>query len=108
MGVKWRRKSRQFKPCIPAVITGNVRSLANKMDEFEALLSRRTESPVSCVSQTQRVQRELKHSNRESKENYRRKLELKLENNNTMDVWRGMREITCFQRRGGGTAEGNE
>ena len=45
---------------------------------------------------------------RESKENYRRKLESKLENNNTRDVWRGMSEITGFQRKGGGTAEGNE
>ena len=36
-GVKRRRKRRKFKPCIPTVITGNVRSLANKMDELEAL-----------------------------------------------------------------------
>ena len=58
-------------------------------------------------AELKRVQRELKHSIRESKEKYRRKLEFKLENNNTRDVWRGMREITGFQRRGGGTAEGN-
>ncbi|TWW67364.1 hypothetical protein D4764_02G0004050 [Takifugu flavidus] len=36
-GVKQRIKRRRFKPCVPAVITGNVRSLANKMDELEAL-----------------------------------------------------------------------
>ena len=36
-GVKWSRKSSKFKPCIPAVITGNLRSLANKMDELEVL-----------------------------------------------------------------------
>ena len=59
-------------------------------------------------AECKRVQRELKHSIRESKENYRRKLESKLENNDTRDVWRGMREITGFQRKGGGTAEGNE
>ena len=36
-GVKWRRKSRKFEPWIPAVITGNARSLANKRDELEVL-----------------------------------------------------------------------
>lgn len=41
--VKWRMKRRRFKPCIPAVITGNVRSLANKMVEFEALVRTRRE-----------------------------------------------------------------
>lgn len=29
---KWR-----FKPCAPAIITGTIRSLANKMNELEAL-----------------------------------------------------------------------
>ncbi|TWW62609.1 hypothetical protein D4764_04G0012560 [Takifugu flavidus] len=48
-GVKQRMKRQRFKPCVPAVITGNVRSLANKMDELEAL-TRSTERPVSCVS----------------------------------------------------------
>ena len=48
----------------------------------------------------ERFQRELKLSIRESKENYRRKLESKLENNNARDVWGGMREITGFQREG--------
>lgn len=35
-GVKWCLKQRRFKPCVPTVITGNVR-LANKMDVLEAL-----------------------------------------------------------------------
>ncbi|XP_059201627.1 uncharacterized protein LOC131981368 [Centropristis striata] len=59
-------------------------------------------------AELKRVQRELKRSIRESKDKYRRKLEHKLEDNNTRDVWSGMREITGFQRRGGGAAvEGN-
>ena len=32
----------------------------------------------------------------EGKENYRRKLELKLQQNNTRDIWRGLRIITGF------------
>ncbi|XP_041827603.1 uncharacterized protein LOC121631042 [Melanotaenia boesemani] len=56
-------------------------------------------------AELKRVQRELKHSIRESRDNYRRKLEHKLGDNNIRDVWRGMREITGFQRRGGGAAE---
>lgn len=45
--MKRRRESGKFKPCIPAVITGNIRSLANKCSP-----GRRgsTESLVSCVS----------------------------------------------------------
>ena len=53
------------------------------------------------------VQGELKHSIREGKDNYKRKLQYQLENQNTRDVWSGMREITGFQRKGGGRAEGN-
>ena len=59
-------------------------------------------------AEVKRVHRELKLSIRESEENYRRKLESKLENNNTRGVWRGMREITSFQRKGGRTAKGNK
>ena len=57
-------------------------------------------------AELEHVQRDLKHSTREGKDNYRRKLEYHLENKNTRDVWRGMREITGFHRKGGGTAEG--
>ena len=32
-----REKKRRYKPCIPSVIMGNVRSLPNKMDELTAL-----------------------------------------------------------------------
>ncbi|KAK0132217.1 hypothetical protein N1851_032981 [Merluccius polli] len=60
------------------------------------------------LHELKRVQRELKRSIRESKDNFKRKLEHKLENNNTRDVWSRMREITGFQRRGGGAAVGNE
>ena len=36
------------------------------------------------------------NNTRESKDNYRRKLEYKLENNDSRDVGSGMREITSF------------
>lgn len=55
-------------------------------------------------AELKRVQRELKRSIRESKDNFRRKLEHKLEENNTRDVWSGMKEITGFKRRDGGAA----
>ncbi|KAJ8385610.1 hypothetical protein AAFF_G00184720 [Aldrovandia affinis] len=32
-----RREKRRFKPYLPSIIMGNVRSLANKMDELTAL-----------------------------------------------------------------------
>ena len=35
-GVRVRTKKRGFKPYLPVIITGNVRSLYNKMDELSA------------------------------------------------------------------------
>ncbi|XP_051238681.1 uncharacterized protein LOC127353460 isoform X2 [Dicentrarchus labrax] len=52
-------------------------------------------------AELKRVQRELKRSISESKDNYRRKLEDKLEDSNSREVWSGMKEITGFQRGGG-------
>jgi len=37
-GVMRRAKTRRYKPSVPAIITGNVRSLANKTDELGALV----------------------------------------------------------------------
>ncbi|TWW55959.1 hypothetical protein D4764_09G0010090 [Takifugu flavidus] len=54
-GVKHRMKRRRFKPCVPAVITGNVRSLANKMDELEALTRTQREyreASIMCFTET--------------------------------------------------------
>ncbi|KAI4873044.1 hypothetical protein NFI96_028699 [Prochilodus magdalenae] len=34
---RWERK-RRYKPCLPSIIMGNVRSLANKTDELSALI----------------------------------------------------------------------
>ena len=42
-GVKVRIKKRRFKPSFPAVILGNVRVLANMMDELEDLTSGQSE-----------------------------------------------------------------
>ena len=36
-GVRRRERRRRYKPCLPSVITGNVRSLLNKTDELAAL-----------------------------------------------------------------------
>ncbi|KAI4899540.1 hypothetical protein NFI96_016156 [Prochilodus magdalenae] len=43
-----------------------------------------------------RVQPELRIRIKEAKEEYRTKLETKLENNNTRDVWKGLKDITGF------------
>jgi len=48
--------------------------------------------------EVRRVQGVLKLKIREAKDNYRRKLENKLQRNNMRDVWSGMRTITEFQR----------
>ncbi len=37
VGVKCRLKKRRYKPSLPVVIMGNVRSLGNKMEELTAL-----------------------------------------------------------------------
>ncbi len=39
-------------------------------------------------------------SSRQAKDNYRRKLELKLQQNNVKDVWSGMRSITGYKQTG--------
>ncbi|KAK0132030.1 hypothetical protein N1851_033180 [Merluccius polli] len=54
-GVKRSSEKRKFKPYIPAVITGNVRSLANKVDELEALTRTQREyreSSILCFTET--------------------------------------------------------
>lgn len=48
-GLKRRTKKRKFKPYIPAVITGNVRSLANKVDELEVLVRTQREYRESSI-----------------------------------------------------------
>ena len=48
-GIKQRMEKRKFKPFIPAVITGNVRSLANKVDELEALIRTQREYRESSI-----------------------------------------------------------
>ncbi|XP_047459459.1 NACHT, LRR and PYD domains-containing protein 12-like [Mugil cephalus] len=48
-------EKRKFKPFIPAVITGNVKSLANKVDELEALVRTQREyrqSSIMCFTET--------------------------------------------------------
>ncbi|TWW81868.1 hypothetical protein D4764_01G0016830 [Takifugu flavidus] len=53
------------------------------------------------------VQKELKRSLKESKDAYRKKLESRLDRNQTRDVWSGMRTITGFQKKGIRSADGN-
>ena len=56
--------------------------------------------------EVRRVQVVLKLAIKEAKGRYRRKLENKLQQNNTRDVWSGMRNITGFQKTGGMGLEG--
>ena len=56
--------------------------------------------------EVRRVQGVLKLNIREAKDNYRRKLENKLRQNNMRDVWSGMRTITRFQKTGSIGLEG--
>ncbi len=53
------------------------------------------------------IQRHLKRKIREAKEEYRRKLEWKLQQNNTREVWRGMRTITGLRPAGNRGVEGS-
>ena len=43
------------------------------------------------------VQQELKKTLRQVKVEYKKKVERQLENNNTKEVWRGMRTITGYR-----------
>lgn len=47
------------------------------------------------------VQKELKARLRQGKEDYRRKLELKLQQNNMRDVWTGMKLIIGYKKTSG-------
>ncbi|KAK0155496.1 hypothetical protein N1851_002086 [Merluccius polli] len=54
-----------------------------------------------------RVQRELKVHLSEAKEDYRRKVEQKLQHNNLREVWDGMKTITGCKKKGSITGEGD-
>lgn len=47
------------------------------------------------------------NNNREAKETYRRKLEWKLHQNNTREVWSGMRTITSYRPNSSGGVDGS-
>nr|XP_054604483.1 uncharacterized protein LOC107395178 [Nothobranchius furzeri]XP_054604484.1 uncharacterized protein LOC107395178 [Nothobranchius furzeri]XP_054604485.1 uncharacterized protein LOC107395178 [Nothobranchius furzeri] len=54
-GAKQRQRKRKFKPSLPSIIMGNVRSLANKMDELQALSRTQLEyrqCSVMCFTET--------------------------------------------------------
>ena len=54
-GLKQRIKKRRYTPYIPAVITGNMRSLANKVDKLEALARTQREHrepSIMCFTDT--------------------------------------------------------
>ncbi|KAL7831282.1 hypothetical protein SRHO_G00307850 [Serrasalmus rhombeus] len=53
-----------------------------------------------------RVQKEPKTSIKKGKEEYKSKLENKLELNDTCDVWRGLKDVTGFNHRSPIPAEG--
>lgn len=43
------KKQKRFRPCIPAIIVGNLRSLANKMDEPKPLTRSQVEYRESSI-----------------------------------------------------------
>lgn len=54
-GVKRQIKKRKYKPSIPAIIMGNVRSLLNKVDELEALTISQVEyrqCSIMCLTES--------------------------------------------------------
>ena len=54
-GVKCKERKRRYKPCLPSVIMGNVRSLPNKMEELTALTRLRREyreCSLICFTET--------------------------------------------------------
>jgi len=55
-GAKLRmKKKRRYKPCVPAIIMGNVRSLGNKMDELGVLTKMQweyRECRIMCFTET--------------------------------------------------------
>lgn len=53
------------------------------------------------------VQKELKDKIAEGKESYKRKLESKLQENNTREVWNGMRAITGLRQKRGVGIDGD-
>ncbi|TWW62767.1 hypothetical protein D4764_04G0014140 [Takifugu flavidus] len=76
--------------------------------DLKALLNEKKRAfTAGDPAELRRVQRELKRSLKESKDAYRKKLEERLERNQTRDVWSGMRTITGFQKKGIRSADGN-
>ena len=53
------------------------------------------------------VQQELKKTLRQAKVEYKKKVERQLENNNTKEVWRGMRTITGYRLKNSQSVEGD-
>ena len=54
-GAKQREKRRRFKPAVPAIIMGNVRSLGNKTDTLTVLVKTQREyceCSIFCFSET--------------------------------------------------------
>ncbi|TWW59213.1 hypothetical protein D4764_06G0007430 [Takifugu flavidus] len=75
--------------------------------DLKALLNKKRAFTAGDQAELRRVQKELKHSLKESKDTYRKKLEERLERNQTRDVWSGLRTITGFQKKGICSADGN-
>ena len=76
--------------------------LLPKQQTLKALFNRRKRTfKAGYWAELKQVQRELAH-NQESKDAYRKKLEEKLGGNKAKNIRSGMRDITGFQRKGGG------
>lgn len=54
-GVKRHKRNRQYKPCLPSVIMGNVRSLPNKLEELTSqtrLYTEYRQRSIMCFAET--------------------------------------------------------
>lgn len=79
-------------------ITSNVKNLLNK---------KKRAFKEGDQAELRHVQRELKAKLKEAKEEYRRKVEQKLQENNLKEVWDGMKTITGC-KKGNSIVEGDE
>ncbi|TWW55971.1 hypothetical protein D4764_09G0010210 [Takifugu flavidus] len=91
--------------CVENTIpTSTVRSFSNSKPwitpDIKALLKEKTRAFVSGdKEELKSVQRELRRKIRQEKDNYRRKMENQLQQNNICGVWKGLKTISGFKEQ---------
>lgn len=88
----WFPKKKTFiaSPTINLVTQGNIKATLNKKKRFFRNCDK---EQLKCV------QKELKAKTAEGNKSLRRKLESKLQENNTREVWKGMWAITGLRQK---------